>query len=168
MAEITRADIQAHFPVSELSDGQIDFALAKAIAEIKSRVGATAYADAIASSPADATAAALINEAAELFTVARLMRNTGLRFRANGLVIKETDAGSPALGSSSQITNQYLTPAQQIELAESYRQQGLDALSLVAVDSGATLYTLASAANTATADSVRRQTSSEHDTEDDE
>ena len=166
MAEIATADIQTHFPVSEIPEAQIDFALAKAAVEIKARIGTDAYADAVASSPEDETASALVLEAVELLTVARLMRNTGLRFRLNGFVTKETDAGSPALGGGSQITNEYLKPQEQIAFAESYRRQAFDNLALARVPNTAGLWTIANASNTETSDSVRRRTSSEYNTPD--
>ena len=161
MAEPTLANIQAHFPVSEVTESFIEYALAKAAVEVKARVGSDAYADAIAGSPSDLTASAFITEAVELFTMARLMRNTGLRFRRNGFVVKETDAGSPAMSGGSQITNEYLKPSEQIALAEDFRKQAMDALNLAGVSDGKDLHLFVNVSNTESSSSIRQQTSSE-------
>lgn len=161
MAEPTRANLQSHFPITEITNDQIDYALTKAIAEVKARVGTSAYSDAIAESPTDTTAAAFITEAVELFAIARLMRNTGLRFRRNGFVVKETDASSPAMTAGSQIQNEYLTPKEQREHAENFRTQAFETLELAGIDNGKTLYEFAFVGNTETVASIRKQTSSE-------
>lgn len=161
MAAPTLADIQAHFPVSEVGTSYIEYALEKAAVEVAARVGADAYADAIAGTPTDLTVSAFITEAVELFTMARLMRNTGLRFRKNGFVVKETDAGSPAMGGGSQITNEYLKPSEQIALAEDFRKQAMDALNLAGVSDGKDLHLFVNVSDTETANSIRKLTSSQ-------
>lgn len=161
MAAVATADLISHFPISEIPTAQVDYALLKATAEVSARVGVTAYAAAIAATPTDATASAFILEAVELFSIARLLRNTGLRLRKNGFVIKETDAGSPAMGGGSNITNEYLNPKDQKLLAEQFRNEALENLTLAGVESKQPLYKFVSCSDVEASDSIRRQTSSE-------
>lgn len=145
MAEVTIADIRNNFGITAavVADPILTFALEKAIVETKQRIGLAIYADLTGGTPSDALQAEAVEEAVSYFALARLLRNRYLPFRRGGLVKREQDSGSPAIGSASQVVNEYLTPAEMKEFADQFRADAIQALEDAGVSSSLELHEFA-------------------------
>jgi|SRR6185369_15643155 len=159
MAEVVTADLQARFYLSDVKTTAIDAALAKSIAEVKSRIGTAAYTDMTGATPSDAVKAVFVTEAVENFTMARLARNLNLRFRSSGLTIQEQDSASPI--NNNNIINKYLDPTQQLSLSNQFRDQALENLALAGFNTSVDLYLPVNVSDVTLDTSIPRQTSSE-------
>lgn len=160
MAEVTIDDLKNNFYANQVKDSALEAALAKSIAEVKIRIGLSAYSDMTADNPSDAVAAVFVGEAVENFTMARLARNLNFRFRPSGLVAQEQDAGSPSTNASSQVLNKYLTPQDQMALSKQFRDEAEQNLDLAGFATK-TSYTMTNVSDIEVDTSIPRQTSSE-------
>ena len=132
MAVPVIADLTAKFQIdSSIATTRLQWCLDTALRKVKKLIGQTAYDeifDGDTSTLTDSwqdTDATNVNETADriadvtdatfYFAMANVLENANMRIRASGQVVRETDAGSPALGGGSQITNQYLSPKEVAE-----------------------------------------------------
>lgn len=164
MAELVPQDIRDRFDIlgTEITDTAIEFALSQAIRETKQRVGLSVYADLVGATPSDELNAETISEVVSYLCVARLLKNKYLRFRRGGLVAQEQSQESAGMGSLN-VTHRYLTPQEQIALADDLKKQAMDALQLAELETKAPTWTILNGNNTdGTSQTIPQKTSSEY------
>lgn len=142
MAEITVQDIRDRYPIgsSAVPDTAVTFALDSAIVDTKLRIGEATYADLSGATPSSELQASAVGMAVCYFTLARLVRSHNLTFRRGGRVVQEQDAGSPAMGSSSQVINEYLSPKEAKEEADAWEAEAVEVLAEAGVTTESGLY----------------------------
>lgn len=133
------------YDVSENDTPLLDSSLERAIRKVKREIGFDAF-EAIFESGTeavlldsdrdvdtttvneDAMRLGEVTDACFDYAMYFLLLKTGVRIRPRGLVKKETDAGSPALSGSTNITNEYLTPKELAEMRDNFLRLAEDSL----------------------------------------
>lgn len=127
MAVPTSDDLNQRFDISsQIAVERTDWALELALSDVERAVGIDVYNEifnaatsTVEDSPDDADSTTTNEEASRLRDVtnavyfkamAYCLENANLRIRASGSVKREQDAGSPAMVSSAQVVNEYMTP----------------------------------------------------------
>lgn len=142
MAEPTEEDLRARFGISsQISSGRVEMALSSALRDVKRKIGVEAYNEVFSGAAStildsaflddnatttdeDALREGDVTDAVYWYAAAKIVLNTSLHIRPTGIVKREQDAGSPAMGSSSQIINEFLTPKEVQELIASMTSEG--------------------------------------------
>ncbi len=121
----------------ELSDQSIDAVIAEASRYVAWTVDGdaitTKYADAQTDYDADPddleVETADLQRAEKHYAMYLVIMRFGVRFRRDGFVKKQQDAGSPAISSGSQITNEYWSAKEIRDWAAWYLQQAVGILN---------------------------------------
>lgn len=156
MAEVTVSDLRSNWSItSQISDTRLTLCLTDAVDEVKTKIGVEAYREVFLGDTATiedseyldtnvtttdeiALRTSRVTKGVHYYAIADLVLNTMLNFRATGLLKQEQDAGSPAMNSSSQVINEYLSPKEAKEYSEWLRTKGDRALGLYVVEQAPT------------------------------
>ncbi len=135
-------DLKERFDIAaQIADPRIEFAIEDALSSVEDAIGIDAYNevfsgdtatiedgddDDLTTSNEETRRTRKVTNAVYFRAIANCLENANTRIRASGSVKKEQDAGSPAM-SSSQVTNEYLSPKELKEMASLYNSKA-DAL----------------------------------------